>query len=149
MAITLAQAIRNAIEGERAAEKFYLKLAAAAREDGARAVLRQLAREELEHAEGLALVARRLVDGALPERADMPVAGIEDAPALVGADGLEFAEALAIAVEAEESAALYYDGLASSCTGAVAEFFGNVRGMEERHAERVRALLGAGGPRGG
>ena len=146
MTITLGQAIRNAIEGEKAAERFYLELAAVAREADTRDFLRHVAGEEREHASRLELVARQLVDGALPERADMPVGGIEHAPGLVGSKDLEFAQALALAIEAEDSAVLYYDGLASSCTGEVAAFFMSVRGMEERHAARIRAVLRAGGP---
>lgn len=146
MSIQLAQAIRNAIEGERAAEQFYLELAEAARDEETRAFLRAVAGEEREHAAGLELVGKQLVDGALPDRADMPVDGIERAPALAGARDLSFVEALTLALEAEESAALYYDGLASSCSGEVAAFFVSVRGMEERHAARIRSVLEGGRP---
>ena len=55
-------------------------------------------------------------------------------------------QAIRNAIEVEESAVLYCDGLASSCTGEVAAFFTRVRGMEERHAERIRAVLRGGGP---
>jgi rubrerythrin len=146
MTITLAQAIRNAIEGEKAAEQFYLELAAASREEETRDLLRQIAGEEREHATSLELVGRQLVGGMLPARADMAVAGIEHAPALLGSRDLGYEQALQLAVEAEESAVLFYDGLASSCSGEVAAFFIRVRGMEEGHAERVRAALRAGAP---
>jgi rubrerythrin len=146
MTITLGQAIRNAIEAEKAAEQFYLELAGVAREADTQAFLRRVAGEERAHAAGLERVARQLGEGELPDRADMPVAGIESAPGLAGARDLAFVDALTLALEAEDSAALFYDGLASSCTGEAAELFVVVRDQEERHAAQIRGVLRAGRP---
>jgi len=140
MSLTLEQAIRNAVEAEHEAEQFYLRLAAATADEHARRLLQQMAVEEREHADGLLGVARDLGAGTLPARADMPVAGIESAPAAVDARDLDFDEAVALALEAETSANLYYDALAGSCSGPAAEFFARVAAQEEQHAERLREL---------
>ena len=50
MAITLAQAIRNAIAAEQAAEKFYLSMAGSAGDEYVRRVLVGIAAQEREHA---------------------------------------------------------------------------------------------------
>jgi rubrerythrin len=140
MTLTLEQAIRNAVEAERAADRFYRDLAAATTDEAARALLAQMAAEEGAHADGLLGLARELGAGALPERADMPVRGIESAPAAVEARDLDFEQAVTLALEAENSASLYYDALASSCGGAAAEFFARVAADEERHAARLREI---------
>jgi rubrerythrin len=53
MAITLAQAIRNAIAAEQAAEKFYLNMAQSAADEDVRRTLVGIATQEREHAAGL------------------------------------------------------------------------------------------------
>jgi len=147
MSITLAQAIRNAIAAEQAAEQFYLRLAQACAEQDGRAVLREIAAQERAHAAGLESVAARLVAGQLPERPDTLVSGIESAPAATNAAGLGLAEALEIAVDAENSAILYYDALAATATGEAAIFFEQMRKEEARHAAAVLALLANTGAR--
>jgi rubrerythrin len=49
--------------------------------------------------------------------------------------------ALEFAIEAENSAILYYDALADSCTGDASAFFQQVRMQEEAHAEAIRGIL--------
>jgi rubrerythrin len=70
MAITLAQAIRNAIAAEQAAEKFYLSMAGSAGDEEVRRVLVGVAAQEREHATRLEVMGTALVQGDLPERAD-------------------------------------------------------------------------------
>ncbi len=69
MSITLAQAIKNAIAAEHAAEQFYLRLADGCADEKGRAILRDIAAQERGHAAGLESMAARLVAGQLPERA--------------------------------------------------------------------------------
>jgi rubrerythrin len=145
MTLPLAQAIRNAIAAEHAAEKFYLGLAESCADVKGRAMLREIAAQERGHAAGLAAMAQRLVDGQLPERADALVHGIETAPGAVGAEGLGLTEALELAIDAENSAILYYDALATTSTGATAAFFARVGKEEEGHAAAIRALLAQAG----
>jgi rubrerythrin len=81
------------------------------------------------------------VAGQLPERADALVHGIESAPAGSEAAGLGLPQALEIAIEAENSAILYYDALATTATGDAAAFFERMGKEEEGHAAAIRALL--------
>ena len=147
MSITLAQAMKNAIAAEHAAEKFYLGLAESCADEKGRALLRDIAAQERGHATGLEALAQRLVDGQLPERADALVRGIETTPGAVGAEGLGLTEALELAIDAENSAILYYDALATTSTGDASAFFERMGKEEEGHAAAIRALLdGAGSP---
>ena len=145
MAITLAQAIRNAIAAEQAAEKFYLDMAKSAADQDVRRTLVGIAAQEREHATRLESVATALVQGNLPERADSPVNCIENSPAGAGAGGMDMQEALQFAIEAENSAILYYDALAGSCTGDASMFFEMVGKHEEAHAETIRGILRVAG----
>jgi rubrerythrin len=137
MAITLGQAIRNAIAAEQAAEKFYLTMAGSAGDESVRRALVGIAAQEREHATRLAA----LIQGDLPERADALVENIESSPAGARAVGMDMQRALEFAIEAENSAILYYDALADSCTGDASAFFEQVRRQEEAHAESIRGIL--------
>jgi rubrerythrin len=141
MAITLGQAIRNAIAAEQAAEEFYLAMAESAGDDDVRRVLVGIAAQEQEHATRLEAMAVALVLGDLPERADALVNTIEISPAGAASVGMDMQGALEFAIEAENSAILYYDALAGSCTGDASAFFERVRMQEEAHAEAIREIL--------
>ena len=147
MAITLAQAIRNAIGAEQAAEKFYLNMAESAGDEGVRRALVGIAEQEREHATRLEAMAAALVQGALPERADALVKNIESSPGGAGAAGMDKQHALEFAIEAENSAILYYDALAGSCTGDASAFFEMVGKQEEAHAATIREILRKAGLR--
>ena len=141
MSITLAQAIKNAIVAENAAEQFYLRLAQTCADEKGRALLRDIAAQEQGHASALEGVAVRLAAGQLPERADALVNRIESAPIGYNPEGLDLADALEIAVDAENSAILYYDALAATATGEAALFFEHMGKEEQAHAAAIRALL--------
>ena len=141
MAITLAQAIRNAIAAEQAAEKFYLTMAKSAGDEGVRRALVGIAAQEREHATRLEDMAIALVQGDLPERADGLVNAIENSAAGAETDGMDLQQALEFAIEAENSAILYYDALAGSCTGDASAFFEMVGKQEQAHAEAIRGIL--------
>jgi len=141
MAITLAQAIRNAIAAEQAAEEFYLSMAESAGSEDVRRTLVDIAAQEQGHAMRLQDMAAALVQGDLPERADTLVNAIEISPAGAEAAGMDMQQALEFAIEAENSAILYYDALASSCTGDASAFFQLVGKQEEAHAEAIRGIL--------
>ena len=141
MSITLAQAIKNAIAAEQSAEKFYLRLAEGCPDDNGRNILVSIAAQERGHAATLEKLASQLVAGQLPERADALIDGIETAPAGEEPHNLELTQALEIAIDAENSAILYYDALASTSTGEAAAFFAQMGKEEEGHADAIRAML--------
>ena len=141
MSITLAQAIKNAIAAEHAAEKFYLRLAAGCADEKARKILTDIAAQERAHSVTLESLGAKLVTGQLPERADALVHVIETAPAGADSENLGVVEALEIAIDAENSAILYYDALATTSTGEASAFFERMGKEEEGHAAAVRAIL--------
>lgn len=137
----LSQALRNAIEVERAAARFYGKLAARTKQPEARAFLERLVGEETSHAVALEAKSRELVDGALPEHPDWHFENIETVPDWTLADDVSFEQALQVALEAEQSAELFYDALAGTTTGAVSEFFQNVARNEALHVQAIAELI--------
>jgi len=54
---------------------------------------------------------------------------------------LQLAEALEIALDAENSATLYYDALATSASGEAAVFFARMSQEEDGHARVIRGML--------
>lgn len=144
MPTPLAQAIRNAIEAERAAARFYDALVGKADGAEARAFLRAMAEAERGHADELVRMAERLAAGELPARADTDVHGIETVPCWPDASGIDLAEAIELAIDAEQSASLYYDALADCSQGEVAQFFRRLVALEDGHAETLRATLQRG-----
>ncbi len=52
-------------------------------------------------------------------------------------------QALTVAIEAENHAALFYDALADSVSGELALFFKDLTEREIKHARRLDAMLGA------
>jgi rubrerythrin len=70
---------------------------------------------------------------------------IETAPAGADSEHLGLAEAIEIAIDAENSAILYYDALATTSTGEASAFFERMGKEEEAHAEAIRALLDKAG----
>lgn len=138
--ISLAQAIRNGIATEEAAERFYKLLAESTDDPEARSFLTKMARQEHEHAALIAELGKRLHAGALPQRPDDNVELIETAPEWANVDNVSFKEATNLALELETHAALFYDAIADSCEGPVKELFGALAKLEERHAEIIRKM---------
>lgn len=138
MSMTLAQAIKNCIAIEHAAERFYRRLLQQSEEAAVRAFFEDMANQEADHAAWIAQMADKLEAGALPERADAQVKGVERAPGWECVEGIQLSEAVELALEAENSAALYYDAMTDFTTGEVKAFFQKLAGIEEQHAEKLR-----------
>jgi len=138
--VTLAQAVRNAVDTELAAERFYQQLASNTRDAQARVFLTSMASDEREHAAALERFGQTLLE-KLPERAEEFVRSVETAPGWGGHQGITLQEALHVAIEAENHAALYYDALADSVVGEPAAFFRTLAATEEDHAARLAGTL--------
>jgi len=141
--ITFGQAIRNAIAIEQAAARFYRKLLTKAASEEATAFLEMMAQQEDEHAERIAKVAERLESGELPQNPDDKLQGVEASPQWCDAEEIQLEQALTMAIEGENSAALYYDAMADFATGEVADFFKDLVKTELKHAELIREKLRA------
>ncbi len=134
----LKQALRNAIEVERGAERFYRSLASKASDADGRKFLERMVADEKAHAEALEQKSRELVDGKLPEYADYNMDRVERVPEWGNAEGISFEQALQVALEAEQHAELFYDALADTApTPALQEFFRAMTANEARHVEAV------------
>jgi rubrerythrin len=138
-----AQAIRNAIEAEHAARRFYQLLSESTADPEARAFLEEMAVAELEHARAIEREGESLFEGPIPQRADSVVDVIETVPNWKYVDDISFDEALSIAKAAEIQAYLYYDAIADSFTGASQSFFRTLAQAEQEHARRIDARRAA------
>lgn len=142
--ITPNQAIRNAIEAEHAAARFYALLADSTQDEPTRAFLEDMADNERLHARQIREVGEKLVQGPLAERADSDMALVETLPDWRFVDDLGMQQALEVALAAEEQAAIFYDALADYLDEPVKSFFLELAKTEEAHAvalrEKQRAL---------
>jgi len=145
MQITLEQAVVNAITAEEAAWSFYSKLAARCEDPLARAFLQDMATVEAQHVDGLQAFARRLLKGTLTGVPDEGMELVETAPSWEELDReveeMDLTTALAIAEEAEQHAASYYDALAAVTSGEVQVFFMAMAQEEANHAGHIEELL--------
>jgi rubrerythrin len=140
MPLTLAQALRNVIDAERAAARFYGQLVAKASDDRTRDLLRELATQEEEHAVTLEKTAEQLRSTALPGEPDVIVDEVEAVLSWLRAKVIDLHQALEVALEAEQHAALYYDAMADVCEGEIADLFRRMALVEEKHAETIAGL---------
>lgn len=140
---TMAQAIRNAIEIERAAGRFYLQLLEKTKDPATRGFLQEMAQQEEDHAQRLEALGAKIEAGELPASPDDRVQGVETAPGWACSEEvmLDLRNALTIAIEAENSAALYYDAMADSAAGEVKKFFEDLVETENGHARMLTAKL--------
>ena len=141
-ALTLAQALKNAIHAEQAAARFYDLLAQSTDDPEARRFLAEMAGQELAHARELAELASRTETGELPARPDERFELAETSPDWKYVDDLGYGAALRLALELEQHAAVFYDALAGSTDGPVRELFERLARVEETHAGAVERLLG-------
>lgn len=139
--MTIGQAMRNAIEAELAAARFYDALAPRAADAETKSFFEQMAQQEREHAAAIEEMSEKIGTGELPTRADTEVSMVETVPGWSDASGIEIDQALALALEAENSAALYYDALSDFCDVSAKAFFQKMASQEETHAETLRRMI--------
>ena len=138
--ITLGKALRNAIEAEQASERFYRLLAESTKDEKAGGFLLSMADQEKQHAALLTRMSEQLQAGELPMRADDNVEVIETVPEWADLDDISFEQALEVALQAENNAALYYDALSSMTGGETADFFSQTARTEEEHAKKIQQI---------
>ena len=145
MVTTLEQAVVNALAAEEAAWSFYMQLAARCRNPDARAFLEDMAAVEASHVDALQGFARRLMRGGVRGQPDDGMELVETAPSWVELDravrDMDMQTALAVAEEAEQHAASYYEALASETTGEVQVFFMALAQEEASHAAHIEELV--------
>lgn len=142
--ITLEQAIRDAIEVERSAAAFYEVLSANTDDVEAREFLARMVAEEKAHERSIAEMGRKLTSGDLPARASDNCELVETAPDWAWAEGLDYRGALAVALEAERHAALFYDAVADGFSEPrIRQFFDTLARTEEAHVAALEVRLQA------
>ena len=140
--ITLEQAIRNAIEVELSAARFYENLAGNAADVPTRAFFEKLRQDEISHARAIEALGRELTDGRLPEAASEHWEIVETSPAWRQVEGITYEQALEVALESERGAALYYAALANAAASkAVRAFFDELAQTENLHVRQILARI--------
>jgi len=138
----LAEAIRNSIEVEHAAERFYRLLAESTDDMESKKFLVDIAAQEAEHAARVEALGIQLNAGELPRyAAAVGAESVETSPDWAFVDGIGLEDALALALQNEEHAALFYSALADGTEGALSEFFFRLAKDEEHHIDAVRARI--------
>jgi len=139
--LTLGQAIRNAIEAERAASRFYSDLAARAEDPLTRRFFEEMIRVEQHHSSEIEDIGHKLVDGSLGLSGAGQITVVEPAPDWTHPDDLGIDQGLQLAFECESRAARYYAALAEGFPGPGAGFFRMLAHTEEQHARLVHSEL--------
>ncbi len=134
------QALRNAIEVERAAARFYEQLRDQTAAPQAHAFLSRMIEVELAHAARIEHLASTAA-AELPAFADPFAARVETAPGWEWVKDMDLGEALNAALESETSAALYYEALADTLTGSAQQVFTELAAEEIQHAELIRQQI--------
>lgn len=135
--LTLAQVVRNSIEAEYAAARFYKMLAESTTDFKAKEFLASMEKLECGHAKSIEQLGQRLGAGELPVRADDNVELIETAPDWQDVDEITYFEALELACELEQHAELYYGALADTTRGEIRELFARIAQDERKHVEML------------
>jgi rubrerythrin len=138
--LTVKQAVRNAVDSEYAAARFYRALVALDLEPKVREFFDDMAQQEEVHARSIEEAGKRLVGEELPEHADMNVSEVEAAPEWLVVESIDAHQALAMARENEYRASLFYDALADYCPEPEARFFRDLAQCEIEHARRLEQM---------
>lgn len=140
--ISLEQAIRNAIEVELSAARFYEELASQSANDKTRALFDRLRKEELGHARSIEAFGRMLTNGELPAEANDSWEIVETSPVWRHVEGISYDQALEIALEAERGAAMYYSAVAATTASPpVRSFFEQLAENEQTHVRKILDLM--------
>jgi rubrerythrin len=137
--IKATQAIRNAIESERASARFYEILAQRTPYPVAQTFLREMAATELRHGLEIVGLAKLLWGDAVPAHPDRDVSMVETLPNWGGAEAVTLPEGIAIAIASEQGAAAYYGALAAQLPAPAKDLFLRLARTEDEHAKSLLA----------
>lgn len=141
--MTLGQAVRDAIEGERQAARLYALLAMKAAPGEARTFLEDMSAQEAQHQLDLERFAESLEQGSVPATRGADLGEVASALPPVPVEGLAFEAALSLAIEAETHAHALYGIMATRTRGMVSQFFQRMAAAELQHSGQLQALLDA------
>jgi len=135
-----ARAVRNAIEAERGAARFYRRWLAEVHEDRVAELLMQLVAMEEAHASSIEQRARALDLDLRADARDRAVP-FETAPEWAWIEAADFATVLRLAVDAERQAFHYYQAVSELFSGESRAFFAKLAEQEAGHAELLLERL--------
>lgn len=141
----LARSIHDLIGAELASTDFYTTLANTADDQQVVGFFKEMARAEASHAEALETLAEKLPGELSSLQGGGTLATAELVPLWESADGLTLAEAMDLAMEAEQHAQMIFEALAETNGGMVARLFAKLAAAEESHLRQlgeVRQQLG-------
>jgi rubrerythrin len=138
---TLEQAVRNGIDIELAAERFYRLLADSTEEMDAKIFLLKMADQEAEHARRIEDLGKGLDVGDLPRFSESGIESVETCPEWAFVDGIGYPDALQVALQNEEHAAMFYGALADGTKGRIKTFFHQLTLDEEQHIRALKQRL--------
>ena len=141
-ALTLAQAIRNAIGAEEAAAAFYKILSERLDDPEACGFLAGMSSDERGHADALRRLALTLTDEPLPAAAEPFYEQVELPPVSFFARDFDLQESYSLALSGEYRARDFYETLARDTEGSLNQLFETLAAAESQHAIRLRSLLG-------
>lgn len=140
-ALTLAQALRNAIGAEEAAAAFYQTLSERLEAPKARAFLAKMAEDERGHADALRALAETLCDEPLPAAAEPFYEQAELPPVSFFTTDFDLCDSLHLALDGEHRAGDFYQSLADDADGDLTALFETLAAAERRHASHLRGML--------
>ncbi len=138
---TIGQVVRNLIEIERAAARFYGALAKRCLNPRAKSFLQGMVEVEELHAAQIEALGRDVETGEIPEHANLEVKDVEMPPSWPAPIDLRLETSLALALEAERRAGRYYRALSRCFSGQAADFLEHMAETEDDHARSIEDLL--------
>lgn len=139
--ITFPRAIRESVEAEAAAARFYARLAARTDDPRAKRFLLDMVRVEQQHGGDILVSGHSWIEWAQVDSLDQQYETIETAPGWEDVEGITLAEGLDIALECEMRASGHYRHVASLFEGSQAAFFLELAEEEDRHARMVEQAI--------
>lgn len=131
--MTLEQAVKDAIETERAAARFYSIMQGFTDNEVIRGFLVKMQEQEEIHAAEIEKLASVMGAGAGPGKADVGLFETLRAPAWAITENMTLGEAVEVALAAERRAADYYSVLSGVVGGGIGEFFATMAQVEAKH----------------
>jgi rubrerythrin len=139
--MTLIEAIQTAVAIEENAADFYDRLSRHTHFRAAKEFFSDMSAQESEHARIFRAMGERFGPGHRQATIEQTMISIESAPQWAWSENLDYDQALAVALEAENNAAFFYDVLSdASPNEELRKFFKSMHSMEMAHAQALEDL---------
>lgn len=143
MQLSIEEAVRNSVEAEESAARFYSALSYHSTQKPAKEFFAQMAEEEWDHARSILAFGKKLGAGQLPANVDVGFVSAETMPGWEDQTGLTYGQAIEMALSNERHSELVYASLAETAVGEVKVLFNRLVGDERRHALMLEEIMAA------